>query len=471
MKRTLWSCACGMLVGAMALPAYAQYGIFDSIADWEGRGDVKVEGNVEVTGEGVDAVYELWGNGDDIWENQDEGLFVYSELTGSWTLQGRVEWIDPGTHEWAKVGLMIREDAQDPESRHYWIELRGAGMGDRVDVQWRAETAGETVGSDEILFPEGDPLEGIQVDASLDGGLWFRVTRIAQSNTFISEFSEDGELWFVADTQTLVWDSDVAAFGLVITDHTDDDQLAHAQVTNVELTQRVFDIDSPIFDHHMDVYSTYDRLGADGGAEYDADNDTYTVWGSGWDIWDSDDAGHFLFTQVSGDFELIATGEFDVDRSDPPHDDWFKLMLWARQNLSAGSVNYGSRVRAGNVPTLDEGQFSYQLRLEQDGGSSSEGADRVMLGAELGLEEWTMRILREGDQFSLYYLEDFGPQAGEWVEVQANFRDTQVVPMEDPIFVGLGVTAHEAGAMVTGNFWNVELISEGPVSVSEWTLY
>lgn len=96
--------------------ALAQYGIFDQTADWELRGAQKIPGSVSFS----DNTYTMKGNGDDIWDNSDEGFFVYTEKTGSWALSGKVQWNDRGgDNEWAKIGVMLRENGDSATSRHY----------------------------------------------------------------------------------------------------------------------------------------------------------------------------------------------------------------------------------------------------------------------------------------------------------------------------------------------------------------
>lgn len=86
MVNKVWSCTLIMVSIVMVLPGYAQYGIFDKTADWGGtnsppqRGTYKVPGSVTF----ANGVYTLQGNGDDIWDNNDEGFFVYTEKSGSW---------------------------------------------------------------------------------------------------------------------------------------------------------------------------------------------------------------------------------------------------------------------------------------------------------------------------------------------------------------------------------------------------
>jgi len=129
----------------------ANLGIFDATADWglepefpPQLGQYKVPGKVEVSGEGDDLVYDIYGNGDDIWATNDEGFFVYTEKSGTWSISGKVRWIEDGepTDNWGKVCFVIREKGAVTNSKFYQIALRsGAGekLGDGFKAQYRKE--------------------------------------------------------------------------------------------------------------------------------------------------------------------------------------------------------------------------------------------------------------------------------------------------------------------------------------------
>ncbi|RJP18293.1 MAG: DUF11 domain-containing protein [Candidatus Omnitrophota bacterium] len=210
--------------------AMAQYGIFDQTADWGPRGSFKVEGSVEVVGTGANAIYNMAGNGDDIWNNDDEGFFVYTEKSGSWRLSAKVYWENPGGNDWAKIGVMMRETGNSATSRHYWIELRGAGFGDRTDAQWRMTTGGGS-GNTQIFQADGSTNVSDPGD-----GLFLRITRYAEIDLVVSEYSFDGSNWIFAHSQTMAF-QDTIAWGLAITNHDDNQVLAEAAVSNVKLEQ------------------------------------------------------------------------------------------------------------------------------------------------------------------------------------------------------------------------------------------
>ncbi len=208
-----------------------------------------------------------------------------------------------------------------------------------------------------------------------------------------------------------------------------------------------------IFEASQDVYEVDnpDNLGAEGGAGYDPDTGTYVVIGSGNDVWGTADNFHFLYRELSGDFILDA--ELELDPGTSTHQ-WVKGMLMARQELEPESVNFATRQRP-------DGQYSSQWRLAfGDSSSSTAGELRVTFPTHDG----RFRLERIGDQFNTYYRE---PGSDELVLV-----DGQEVPMEDPIYVGLAVTAHQAGSLSVGYFRNVNLVIGGePVPVENWSLY
>ncbi|MFB3788648.1 MAG: hypothetical protein ACE15F_20005 [bacterium] len=225
-----------MVLSVLVLPGYAQYGVFDKTADWGGtdspprRGTYKVPGSVVF----ANGVYTLQGNGDDIWDNNDEGFFVYTEKAGSWSLSGKAHWLDSGGgNEWAKIGVMIREIGPKAGSRHYWTALRTgtAGTGDRTDAQWR-NVADAASGNVEIRTPDN-----LAVDDKGDG-VWLRVSRIAGVNLVLAEYSYDGVNWVFGHIQQMAFPETVA-YGLAISNHLDNELLAEGTVSEVKLESTV----------------------------------------------------------------------------------------------------------------------------------------------------------------------------------------------------------------------------------------
>jgi len=214
------------LICLIGTSAYSQ-GIFDKTVSWGPRGSAHVPGSVSF----ANNVYTLKGNGDDIWNNDDEGFYVYKELSGSQAITARVNWVEPGANEWSKVGVMIREDGADAQSKTYYSILRGYNYGDRADAGWRLSTGG---GSDsrQMYFDAPENLAPVEATAE---GLWLRVTRIKEANIMVTEFSEDGKKWQIGHTLENFTMKDTVAYGLCITNHDDNTELVEATADNVSI--------------------------------------------------------------------------------------------------------------------------------------------------------------------------------------------------------------------------------------------
>ncbi|MBZ0256734.1 hypothetical protein K8I31_11775, partial [bacterium] len=211
-----------------AAPSYSQ-GIFDQSADWPMVGSAKAAGSASESG----GVYNLKGNGNDIWDSADEAYYIYTEMSGNGSISAKVHWISPGGSEWAKVGPMIRNEATAPGSIHFNGILRAgvAQTGDASYTQWRpvadagSSNAGYTDADGNAIADPGD-------------GLYLRLNRSAANNVFFSEWSTDGSTWNLGHIRELDM-GDTVAYGLAITNHNDDEVLAEAEASDVVLSDSI----------------------------------------------------------------------------------------------------------------------------------------------------------------------------------------------------------------------------------------
>lgn len=211
-----------------------------------------------------------------------------------------------------------------------------------------------------------------------------------------------------------------------------------------------------IFENHLDVGNP----AAEGSASFD--NGTYTVSGSGNDIWGSADNFHFAYRAVSGDVNLIATVDLDVGTSSST---WAKAGPMVRNNLTAGSAFGFAMIRSNGQ------DYAPQWRDSQAAGGAWEGDSTIVGGKENNnAQQGKVEIERIGNEINFYY---YDPNTDErvfwWVH--------DVPEMDDPVYVGLAVTAHEDGSLSTGIFTDVSLMVNGnpvdspPAEVSTWELY
>ncbi len=210
-------------------PLFAQ-SIFDSEVDFPQLGNFKEPGNVTVSGSGDNVVYTLQGNGNGLGysDGADEGFYVYKEQAGSWSLQGKMSWFDPqGFAPFGSAGVMIRENPEAPNSRHYSVITRANETGEGTASQYRNLFALGGLPTTEFVTADGQPV------TVRDDGLWLRATYVDPLNLFYSEYSFDGAEWILGHIQVLPWNAPSLAYGLFIANDEDIDFYAYAKFTNV----------------------------------------------------------------------------------------------------------------------------------------------------------------------------------------------------------------------------------------------
>ena len=201
-----WILLCCLITSLlfMTMPCLSQetispLGIFDATADWSLDPDFKPEMDnhkfpnhvkIQTTDEGL--AYDLSGYGHFYW-NYDNGLFLYKELSGSWTITCKVQWLDIGdrTEFESNAGIMIRENGSRNRSKFYAICLMsGTEKNSKKNggVLWRSQDGDTTLFGDAL---PSDTLISIKPGESA----FFRLTRIAPENFVFAEWSVDSKQW------------------------------------------------------------------------------------------------------------------------------------------------------------------------------------------------------------------------------------------------------------------------------------
>jgi TolB protein len=193
-----------------------------------------------------------------------------------------------------------------------------------------------------------------------------------------------------------------------------------------------------IFDNHSDVGTVLHS----GSVEYDASKGTYTISGSGENMWSVADAFQFVWKKMSGDVMLTADIAFE-SRTGNEHK---KAVLMLRQNLDADSVYIDVALHASGLTSL-------QFRDEK-------GAVTREVQSTLSAPK-RLRIVKRGDYVYMVLGSDAGLKpAGGWVRV----------PLQGEFYVGLGVCSHDKDAVEKAVFSNVEL-TEPKTATGQPALY
>ncbi|MBI3208673.1 MAG: PD40 domain-containing protein [Candidatus Solibacter usitatus] len=180
-----------------------------------------------------------------------------------------------------------------------------------------------------------------------------------------------------------------------------------------------------------------------GSVEYDAARKSYRVTASGENVWGRADAFHFVWKKVSGDVSVTAEIEFSTKTGDPHK----KAMLMMRQSLDADAAYADVAVHASGLTSLQS--------REEKGEATHEVQSNVSAPKRV-------RLTKAG--------------AYSYISVAAEGEDLRLsgglmkVPLRDPFYVGIGVSAHNKDAKEEAVFRNVE-VTPPPAASGQPKLY
>jgi len=195
-----------------------------------------------------------------------------------------------------------------------------------------------------------------------------------------------------------------------------------------------------MFESHGDVGTVLHP----GSVEYDAAKRSYTIAGSGENMWLANDAFHFVWKKMSGDVTLTA----DIAFPGKGVNEHRKAVLIIRQTLDADSTY-------ADVALHGSGLTSLQYREEK-------GAATHEIQANVSAPK-RVRIEKRGAYFSMWIADEKG-------EFHPASRSTRIA-LKEPFYVGIGVCSHDKDVVEKAVFSNVELKTVAPVAAAASTLY
>jgi TolB protein len=188
-----------------------------------------------------------------------------------------------------------------------------------------------------------------------------------------------------------------------------------------------------IFQEHQDVGNVLHP----GSVEYDPAQQTYTISGSGANMWFGEDDFHYLWTKVSGDVSLTADIAF-VGATGNNHR---KAVLMIRQSLDANSP-------AVDLARHGDGLTSLQYR-------DAPGANTHEVESNISAPR-TVRIEKRGDYFYAFV-------SGSDGTMQVSGASTKLA-LTGAFYIGIGVCAHDKDVVEKAVFSNVKLVSLPPAT-------
>ncbi len=178
------------------------------------------------------------------------------------------------------------------------------------------------------------------------------------------------------------------------------------------------------------IFSGSSDVGATqpGSSVYEQAGDAYRLTGGGADMWGDADAFHFTWVRLSGDAALTADVHFPAETLGPLE----KAVLIFRQSLEPGSPYADIAIHA-------DGHITLQYRATAGGKTADVTATE---------RSTRLRIVRSGNRFTALT----GSADGKLTP----FANSDIV-LSGPVYVGIGVCAHQPDGLATVSFSNVKL--------------
>ena len=155
---------------------------------------------------------------------------------------------------------------------------------------------------------------------------------------------------------------------------------------------------------------------------------TFTVDGSGADIWGTADAFHYMYRSMTGDGTITARVATLENTNG-----WAKAGVMIRESLNADSANTLVALTPSNGVT-------FQHRTAAGNSSTYTNVGGISV-------PYWVRLVRSGSNFSAYY----SSNGSSWTQLGS----TTSITMASTVYVGLAVTSHSDGTLCTTTFDNV----------------
>ena len=181
-----------------------------------------------------------------------------------------------------------------------------------------------------------------------------------------------------------------------------------------------------IFDNHTDIGACQHQ----GFASYNPTDQTYTIGGSGFNMWFGDDQFHYLWTTLQGDFILRAEVKLLGDGVDPHR----KVGWMVRNNLDSNSPHANATVHGDGLTSL---QYRKTKGADTEEVISEDQAPDVIQLERKG-STFIMSTAKFGEPFKVVQLEKLS--------------------LDNEVYVGIYVCAHNADVMESAVYRNVRII-------------
>ena len=181
---------------------------------------------------------------------------------------------------------------------------------------------------------------------------------------------------------------------------------------------------------------------------------TYTMTGSGVDIWNQADEFHFASKVLTGPGSIIARVE-SVEQTDA----WAKGGVMIRETLDAGSKFAAVYITPTNADGTPTNGCRFQARTETDEAATSDSSVATTEQMAIIAPYWVKLERDVAGNFRGYY----SVNGSTWTSLAWN---PQSISMSSNVYVGLALTSHNASATCEAKFSGLQITGTvGP----QWT--
>jgi len=340
------------------------------------------------------STFTVSGSGTDIYGTADQFNYVSQAVNGNLTVTAYVA-TQTDSNVWAKAGVMIRESTAAGAAYVGVYITPGKG----ASLQYRP--------SDNATAVNGPETTG------LTAPYWVQLVR--NGSTFTASISPDGVTWTVLGTETATMTTSATA-GLAVCSH-DNTQLSTATFNNVSVNVL------PASWTDLDIGAP----GLTGSASYSGT--TFTVSGSGADIYGTADQFHYVYQTTSSTSVTITARVATQTDSNV----WAKAGVMIRESTAAGSTYVGIYITPGKGASL---QYRSTTNASAINGPEVTGP----------VAPYWVRLTRSGSTFTAY----ISTNGTTWTTV-----GTETVTMATDATTGLAVCSHDNTQLSTATFDNV----------------
>jgi TolB protein len=201
----------------------------------------------------------------------------------------------------------------------------------------------------------------------------------------------------------------------------------------------IFVLPSSAQNNNIGVFENQQDIGyvkIPGSSSFDPATQSYTIKGSGANIWFNEDQFHFTYSRISGDFILTADFAFTGDTVGAVGHR--KVGWMVRESVSADAVSM-------NGCSHIDGLIALQWREMK--GAFMQDPQGEIFSAKRGLQ--TMQLERRGKTLIMRMA-----NPGEPLQIVGKH---DLIDLKDTVLAGIYICSHDSNTLASGRVWNVRI--------------